>query len=52
MPTEPQILYSDVMHWRNKSFLLSIAKPLYLLTIYNIPNNYNDDDILFEKEAT
>ena len=45
MPTEPQILYSDVMHWRNKSFLLSIAKPLYLLTIYNIPNNYNNIDI-------
>jgi hypothetical protein len=45
MPTEPQIIYSDVMHWRNKAFLLSIAKPLYLLTIHNIPSNYTNLDI-------
>jgi hypothetical protein len=47
MPTEPQIIYSDVMYWRNKAFLLSIAKPLYLLTIYNIHINYTSVDIEF-----
>ena len=40
-----QILYSDVMMWCKKSYLISIARPMYLVTVYNLPHSYNQDDI-------
>jgi len=40
-----QVLYSDVMMWCKKSYLISSAAPMYLVTVYNLQNNYTQDDI-------
>ena len=42
---DDQVLYSDVMMWCKKSYLISIAAPMYLVTVYNLQNNYTQDDI-------
>jgi len=42
---DTQILYSDVMVWCGKSYVATIADPLYLITVYNLPGNYNQEDI-------
>ena len=43
---EKQILYSDVMTWCKRQYLISITAPMYLITVYNLPGNYNQDDIM------
>lgn len=40
-----QVIYSDVMMWCKKSYLISSAAPMYLITVYNLPSNYNQDDV-------
>jgi len=43
---ETQVIFSDVMTWCTKPYLISIAAPMYLITVYNLPRKYTQDDIL------
>jgi len=42
---EPQVIYSDVMQWCKRSYLISVAAPMHLLVVHNLPNGYDQNNI-------